>query len=164
MSSRRSSKVPKSSSSSSPKSAAQTYSARDALGAYLEDPSSFPPSIVLSHTSATVTIRDAFPKATVHVLLLPRSQSKTLLLPFEAFSDAEFLEQVRVDAAAVKKVVAKELKRKLGGKGGAELDWWWEKEIKVGVHAGPSMNHLHVHVVSRDGYSERVRKRVHYSQ
>lgn len=39
----------------------------------------------------------------------------------------------------------------------------WAREVKVGVHAHPSMNHLHVHVVSREMYSECLKHRKHYN-
>lgn len=38
----------------------------------------------------------------------------------------------------------------------------WTKELRVGVHANPSMNHLHIHIVSADMHSECVRHRKHY--
>ncbi len=38
---------------------------------YIQNPESFPPGIVLRATPNTVLIKDMFPKATVHLLLLP---------------------------------------------------------------------------------------------
>jgi len=138
---------------------------RDALAPYIISPSDHPPSIILKQTPTSVFIRDAFPKALVHALLLPRDPEKTLLHPFEAFKDEGFLARIRTDAEELKGLVAKELRRKICGSGtaagGEGVDWG--AEVRVGVHAGPSMNHLHVHVISREGFSDRVKKRVHYS-
>lgn len=39
----------------------------------------------------------------------------------------------------------------------------WSKEVKVGVHAHPSMNHLHIHVLSVDRFSECMKHRKHYN-
>lgn len=39
----------------------------------------------------------------------------------------------------------------------------WSKEVMSGVHAHPSMNHLHVHVMSVDRYSECLKHRKHYN-
>lgn len=39
----------------------------------------------------------------------------------------------------------------------------WEAEVLVGVHAHPSMNDLHVHVVSREMRSECLKHRRHYN-
>lgn len=138
---------------------------RDALAPYIISPSAHPPSIILKETPTSVFIRDAFPKALVHALLLPRDSEKTLLHPFEAFKDEGFLARIRTDAEELKGLVAKELRRKICGSGAAAggegVDWG--AEVRVGVHAGPSMNHLHVHVISREGFSDKVKKRVHYS-
>ncbi len=39
----------------------------------------------------------------------------------------------------------------------------WAKDVLVGVHARPSMNHVHIHVLSRDMHSDKVRHRRHYN-
>ncbi|PSR81216.1 HIT-like domain-containing protein [Coniella lustricola] len=170
-----------------PSTAKTTFAARNGLGAYLTDPGSFPASRVIFHSPTAVAIHDMFPKATVHCLLLPRSPAHNLLHPFEALADPPFLAQVRAEAAKLKDLAAKELQRILGKHSAAEAgrnavlngeaepstdangtvvlpqgrDWM--REIKVGVHAVPSMNHLHVHVFSRDMHSEKMKKRKHYN-
>lgn len=49
------------------------------------------------------------------------------------------------------------------GVGGAEGGRDWNQDVLVGVHAHPSMNHLHIHIISRDFYSEAMRHRKHYN-
>jgi len=109
--------------------------------------------------------------------------------PCDAFDDAEFLAGVKAEAAKLKVLVARELRRVYGpgskadeerecvlngdvkGDGDVDVDVDvelpqgrdWEKEVMVGVHAGPSMNHLHVHVLSVDRYSECLKHRKHYN-
>lgn len=163
------------------------FAGRDGLGVYLTSPESFPSSRVIFHTPDFVAIHDLYPKSTVHCLLLPRSQAKNRLHPFEAFEDAEFLASVRREAERLGDLVAKELQRLLGRHSAAEarrnavLDGKeepdraedgsvalpggrdWRREVKVGIHARPSMNHLHVHVMSRDMHSERMKNRKHYN-
>jgi aprataxin len=39
----------------------------------------------------------------------------------------------------------------------------WEREIVCGVHAVPSMNHLHIHVISIDRYSDWLKHKKHYN-
>ncbi|KAG5986694.1 hypothetical protein E4U43_005395, partial [Claviceps pusilla] len=39
----------------------------------------------------------------------------------------------------------------------------WQVEVLSGVHAVPSMSHLHIHVLSRDMHSEAMRHRKHYN-
>ncbi|KAI1458893.1 HIT-like protein [Annulohypoxylon moriforme] len=158
------------------------FKERDGLGAYTRDPSSFPPSRVIYHTDDFVAINDMYPKSTVHALLLPRSQLSRLH-PFDAFDDAAFLSSVRTETAKLKRLVAKELQRRYGRysaqdrereavlNGDVELGPGeelpkgrdWESELLVGVHAHPSMNDLHVHVLSPDMISECMRHRKHYN-
>ena len=39
----------------------------------------------------------------------------------------------------------------------------WSQSVISGVHAGPSMNHIHVHVLSADMHSSCMRHRKHYN-
>ncbi|KAL7268315.1 aprataxin-like protein [Rhizina undulata] len=148
--------------SSSPLKKARAFGPRDALGNYLENPSSFPPSRVIRYNEKFVTINDLYPKASIHLLVLPRDSTKNLLHPFEAFEDAEFLKDVREEVEIVKGFAAKELKRRYG-KGENPEGKDWGKELKVGIHAHPSMSHLHVHVISADNVSECLKKKKHYN-
>lgn len=38
----------------------------------------------------------------------------------------------------------------------------WSKDIVVGVHTHPSMNHLHIHIFSRDMHSDWMKHKKHY--
>jgi aprataxin len=38
----------------------------------------------------------------------------------------------------------------------------WLADIKVGVHTHPSMNHMHIHVMSRDMHSPCMKHKKHY--
>ncbi|KXJ93063.1 hypothetical protein Micbo1qcDRAFT_203198 [Microdochium bolleyi] len=94
-----------------------------------------------------------------------------------------FLALVQAEAQRLKILVAKELQRKFGKFSAQdrlrksvlndEVPWDpetplprgrdWEAEVLVGVHARPSMNHLHIHVLSRDMFSECMKHRKHYN-
>ncbi|KAF2087877.1 HIT-like protein [Saccharata proteae CBS 121410] len=160
----------------------KTFHGRDGLGAYIADPSSFPPSRILYHTKDWVVINDMFPKSSVHLLLLPRDPDKTHLHPFDAFEDAEFLQSCRAEAEKVVKIVAAELRRKYGrdSKQDRELNEAmdadeppdpanlpkgrdWSEGVLVGIHSRPSMSNLHIHVLSPDRFSERLKHRKHYN-
>ncbi|KAM0494899.1 aprataxin-like protein [Verticillium nonalfalfae] len=155
---------------------------RDNLGAYIDNPASFPASQVIYYDDDFVAVHDLYPKATVHALLLPRSPQHSLLHPFEAFEDADFLASVRKAVRKLEALVAKELQRKLGHEskadarreavlnGHVEVDGDelppgrnWALEVRTGIHAHPSMNHLHIHVFSRDMHSKCVKHRKHYN-
>ena len=175
-------KVPESQ-SSQPKRPARGFYAfggRDGLGQYILAPQKYDPSVVIYYNDSFVAINDLYPKSSVHCLLLPRSAQHTHQHPFDAFEDAEFLTTVRIEAQKLKTLVAKELQRKFGPfskqdeareavlNGDVQADELpqgrdWEKEVKVGVHAHPSMRHLHIHVISVDRYSVSLKHRKHYN-
>ncbi|KAK7413439.1 aprataxin-like protein [Neonectria punicea] len=156
---------------------------RMGLGAYLEAPTSYPAARVIAHSDAFVLINDRFPKATVHTLLLPRDPARNLLHPFVALDDPGFLAAVRAETARLKALVATELQRRLGPASRADAARQavlngvaepsvagelppgrdWAAEVICGVHAVPSMHHVHVHVLSRDMHSETLKHRKHYN-
>ena len=107
-------------------------------------------------------------------------------------ASAALLDAARSAALRLRRLVAKELQRRFGpfsrldaareaaldGNGGAGVNNSdadgqqqqqlppgrdWESEVLVGVHAHPSMNDLHVHVLSREMHSECLRHRRHYN-
>lgn len=153
---------------------------RDALGAYIENPESFSSNVAVYHNQNFVAIRDRYPKSTLHLLLLPRDLSKTRLHPFDAFDDPKFLDNVRTEVKKIRTLAAAELRRMYGKESAQEkrrddaLDADpppdelpsgrdWEKEVMCGIHSGPSMNHLHIHVMSVDRHSERMKSKKHYN-
>lgn len=159
------------------------FNRRDGLGAYLASPEKYDPKVVIYHNPDFVVINDLYPKSSVHTLILPRSAKHNYLHPFDAFEYAEFLALCKAETLKVIKLVANELQRKYGPfskqdehredilngkanlKDGEDLPSGrdWEKEVVAGIHAHPSMNHLHIHVMSRDRYSECLRHKKHYN-
>lgn len=154
------------------------FNARDGLGAYIERPESS--AGVIYHNEDFVAIHDLYPKSSLHLLLIPRNPFKYHLHPFEAFEDPEFLAKVRTETKRLRKIAASELRRMYGRfsqSENARLEAMvaepppdelpagrdWEKEIMCGVHAHPSMNHLHIHIISRDRYSPCLKHRKHYN-
>ncbi|KAK5015979.1 aprataxin-like protein [Cryomyces antarcticus] len=144
---------------SSPSSSARTvFSGRDGLGAYTADPAAFPPSRVIYHTDTSV------------------------LHPFDALADPAFRASVLAETQKVRGLLARELRRRyarfsaLDRARCAALDADgpptpaaalppgrdWAADIISGIHAHPSMAHLHVHVLSRDMHSPCMRHPRHY--
>lgn len=155
-------------------------SARDGLGPYIAHPESYSANTVVYYNDDFVVIHDKFPKATLHLLLLPRDTEKTRLHPFDAFKDIEFLNKVKAEVKKLRPLAASELRRQFGKYSAQEAARQealnaetppdelpagrdWDKEIMCGVHAHPSMNHLHVHIISVDRHSERLKHRKHYN-
>lgn len=168
--------------SSSAKPKPRVYEGRNGLGAYTNHPEAFPSSIVIVYDDEYIALVDKFPKSTVHTLLCPRGEVSHKH-PVDALNDPVFLEKTKVKAERLKDIVAKELRRKHGKfssqdqerekvlNGEIELADGqalpsgrdWAKEVKVGIHLHPSMNHLHIHVLSVDHYSEYLKHRNHYN-
>lgn len=142
------------------KTSPSIFDSHKGLNTYITTPESHPS--VISHNPKFVSIHDKYPKSSIHTLLLPRDPSKNLLHPFEAFNDPVFLAEVREETEVLKSFVAGELQRLYGCEGAEERSWG--DEILVGVHSRPSMNHLHVHVLSPDMVSECMKSRKHYSE
>lgn len=184
---------------------------RMALGAYIQSPESYPSSVVIYFNDDFVVIHDKYPKATIHTLLLPRDVRFSLMHPFDALEDVEFLAKVQKEVMKLKVLVATELQRRLGthsrsdaareavlngtaepedvnvnviapspsspssssaspmneGAGakvpGLPAGRDWAADVKCGVHAVPSMGHLHIHVLSGDMHSPTLRHRKHYN-
>lgn len=156
------------------------FNARDALFEYIEMPEKFSTSTVLYYNEKFVVIRDKFPKSSLHLLLLPRNREKTWIHPIAVFDDTEFLEEVRTEARKVGKLAASELRRLHGKYSAAEQARQaamladpppdelpegrdWEQELQYGIHAGPSMNNLHVHIMSVDRNGSCLKHRKHYN-
>jgi aprataxin len=96
------------------KHARYTSNGRDGLLAYIQNPTAFPRTRVIYHNASFVAIHDLYPKASIHLLLLPRDPSKYVLHPFVALSDPVFLASVRQEAAHLQSLAAKELRRLFG--------------------------------------------------
>ncbi|KAL7283420.1 hypothetical protein ACG7TL_002850 [Trametes sanguinea] len=138
--------------------------------ALLDDPSSVPPHVRVGFTDYTVTIKDIYPKAHFHRLVLPR-----IYLPIEPeqVRDLRALlclprEQARAillalkrDGEAAKRDIEKEMREQHG--------FVWP--IQMGFHAVPSLEyvpvplkhlrHVHMHVISTDFLGQYYKKKKH---
>ncbi|KAA1469527.1 HIT-like protein, partial [Dentipellis sp. KUC8613] len=132
------------------------------------NPSTLPPSLYFSHTDATLTIFDTFPKALFHFLVLPRpahyqprglsvfdlASLRALLRKTENRERGrEVLLDLRAEGARLRGVIEEEMRKRYG--------FVWG--VWMGFHAVPSMEHLHLHVISADLCSERLKHKKHYN-
>ncbi|KAF8559816.1 hypothetical protein OG21DRAFT_1594605 [Imleria badia] len=126
-------------------------------------PETLPPSVLFEYNDKCLTVFDAFPKSIFHFLVLPRvgpgspsvgelSNLRTLLK-----GDKARAKQVLVDlndaAYNVKKLIREEMLNRYG------FQW----EIWTGFHAVPSMEHVHLHVLSNDLCSEKMKHKKHFN-
>ncbi|OAQ26582.1 HIT-like protein [Linnemannia elongata AG-77] len=114
---------------------------------YCKNPLTIPENIRYWHDDDHIIIKDAYAKAKVHVLVLPRK-------PVDKVTDL-------VGEAGVRTVeglerVATTLLRTLKAEN-AYLDF------KMGFHVIPSMSQLHLHVISQDFCSPRLKNAAHWN-
>lgn len=104
------------------------------------------PALVVKSDDQTVTIRDAYPKARHHYLVLPKDNIPHL----RALNSTHLglLEKMLSDGRAlVAEVKAKEA----------------SVTFRYGYHASPSMARLHMHVVSQDFDSPCLKNKKHWN-
>ncbi|CAN9256999.1 unnamed protein product [Alternaria alternata] len=163
---------------------------RNGLGVYIESPETNPENKVLEYDEDFVVITDKYPKASVHLLLIPRKPKYYDQHPLHALStDAAFLAEVEKRVIRLKDLAAYELRRQYGDVSTTDKPYNqaleetmcsrnpppveeqasllppgrdWSKDIVVGVHTHPSMNHLHIHIFSRDMHSDWMKHKKHY--
>ncbi|KAK9455051.1 HIT-like domain-containing protein [Dipodascopsis uninucleata] len=119
---------------------------------------------VIKFTDQFTLICDKYPKATVHLLVLPRDLKMTKLHPFQAFSrktseqtvTGQFYQNVKNFVDESKEVARSMLEQKHNRK-------FTLGDIKTGVHADPSMANLHIHIISVDNYSDFLKNKKHYN-
>ncbi|KAF1949827.1 HIT-like protein [Byssothecium circinans] len=169
----------------------KTHVGRYGLGAYIEHPERNPDGRVIDYDDEFVVINDKYPKASVHLLLLPRSPEYYKQHPLHLLStDPTFLSKVRSRVAHIKTLAASELRRQYSAHSTSDAPRRaaieqimsspdapsspseitaplpagrdWEAELIAGVHTHPSMNHLHIHVMSREMASPWVKHKKHY--
>ena len=156
------------------------FPGRDGLLAYIQEPESFPPSRVIYYNEDWVLINDLYPKSSVHMLLLPRHPSIYTSHPFDAFTNTEFLAFTQAELLKAREIAVSELRRLHGSFSATEKTRLeamesddppttlpsgrdWASSILIGVHANPSMNHLHIHIISEDRHGECLKHKKHYN-
>jgi len=100
------------------------------------------PEMVIFSTENLVVIKDKYPKAKHHYLILPRKKIKDLMSL--TMGDLELLKELEV---AADRLVSKHPK----------------SEFKIGYHAVPSMAQVHLHVISTDFESDCLKHKKHWN-
>ncbi|EPQ58176.1 HIT-like protein [Gloeophyllum trabeum ATCC 11539] len=125
-------------------------------------PTELPSSVLFQHTERSLTIFDAYPKAMFHFLVLPRvtppftvAELSNLKALFKSGRERakSLIEMLGQDARQIQKMVEEEMVKRYGSK--------WD--VWLGFHAVPSMEHLHLHVISSDLVSQALKNKKHYN-
>ncbi|KAI0748162.1 hypothetical protein C8Q80DRAFT_1170487 [Daedaleopsis nitida] len=124
------------------------------------DPDRLPPTVKLFHTDFSLTIYDKYPKAHFHFLLLPfiraplrpadlRDLSALLRLPREQAK--ALLQRMQRDAAEATQLIQEEMVQRFGFRWG----------VQIGFHAVPSLEHIHLHILSDEFRGEYMKGKKH---
>lgn len=140
----------------------------DRLSVYIQHPERH--ENVIYYDNEFVVIRDKYPKALVHWLIIPRSANVTHMHPLKALRSEQFVRRVKILIEELMPYAAQELLHYTFAPFPAEyyfVDTEGEKNVtangfKAGIHAHPSMNNLHIHLISRDMVSNSLKKPNHY--
>ncbi|CDK25562.1 unnamed protein product [Kuraishia capsulata CBS 1993] len=134
---------------------------RFALNSYILNPEKHKESVVFEDDNFVI-IKDAFPKSVIHYLVLPRSPKWTSLHPLKALKDDELLalclEYVEIALAKLEAVFNSKY-RHIGSEPFSVRDDF----VQIGVHSVPSLNNLHIHVMTKDLCSARMKNKKHYN-
>lgn len=104
------------------------------------------PNLVVESDSLTVTIKDAFPKARHHYLILPK----------EHITSLTSLTTKHVDLLKHMDECSQTMIKRL-------MDKNPDLEFRHGYHAIPSMNQLHMHIISQDFDSSFLKTKKHWN-
>lgn len=134
---------------------------RHALQKYLDHPND--PSVIIT-TPDFLVIKDAYPKALRHYLIMPRDEVLTHVHPLMALRN----DKLRAAAAAMVKRVKDHIVLELAGEwligdDKAGQSAFKNTFIRGGVHRVPSMANMHIHVITQDFHLPRMKNRKHYN-
>ncbi|KAG6376373.1 hypothetical protein JVT61DRAFT_2358 [Boletus reticuloceps] len=133
-------------------------------------PERLPPSLLFEYTDKCLTVFDAFPKSIFHFLVLPRirpplnagelANLRTLLKGDKARAKQVLLD-LSDEADKVKKMIREEMLTGTGSNGRFGQDFmqaraWPSSSLSAG-------RHLHLHILSNDLCSERMKHKKHYN-
>lgn len=126
---------------------------------YLKDPSKYV-DVLITYTEQLVVIKDKYPKAKLHLLILPREPLHNLSALTKAhITLLEDMENLAKTLAA--KWMANDASTECGNFGpppGAST-----QRVLIGFHAVPSMTQLHLHVISNDFDSPALKTKRHWN-
>lgn len=102
------------------------------------------PKLVVKSDNLVTVIKDAYPKAEFHYLILPKQNITSL----------KAIKKEQLDLLQYMDKIARELISEEHHK---------NKQFKMGYHAEPSMSYLHMHVISTDMNSTCLKTKKHWN-
>lgn len=134
---------------------------RYGLQTYLSNPNQ---PLVLFYDDRFVIMKDRYPKALRHYLVLPRSKPLTFKHPVDGLADPTVYNQAEEYVEKAKDMIIEDLVKE----GFIEEDPCVKETfkntfIRAGIHKVPSMANLHIHVITQDFHLDRMKNKRHYN-
>lgn len=129
------------------------------LLAYTKDPSKFEDAVV-KYTDDWVLIKDKYPKALLHLLILPRTSIPSIShLTAAHIPLLESMFSVCTDLGKewLSRTLETDVAKKLSSPSAST------SRVNIGMHAVPSMSQLHIHVISDDFDSPSLKNKKHWN-
>lgn len=141
-----------------------------ALKTYIDKPNAND-DVVIFHNDEVVIIKDKFPKSIAHYLVIPRWKDVTTVHPLNAFhrdyknfTAIELYDKVGAYVEKAKDMMVEELTLNVfRTKDPDQVAQLKAGFVKAGVHSIPSLKNLHIHVISQDFYSSRMKNKKHFN-
>ncbi|ODV79910.1 histidine triad superfamily, third branch [Suhomyces tanzawaensis NRRL Y-17324] len=141
---------------------------RDALNQYIEHPTKY--DDVIFHDDNVVIIRDKFPKSIRHFLIIPKSKLITHIHPLDVFNrnyidqkGDELYELMLEYVEKAKDLIVQDLSTTLNHLDNIKASEFKNSFIRAGIHSVPSLRNLHIHVITQDFHSDRMKNKKHYN-
>lgn len=125
--------------------------------------------IIVFEDDNVLIIKDSFPKALRHYLVIPKSPAITKVHPLDVFNrdysdytGEELYDLISEYVEKAKTMVAEDLGKVLECEPSkvAEIK---NTRIKVGIHSIPSLKNLHIHVITTDFHLSSMKNKKHYN-
>lgn len=144
-----------------------TMSFKYVLQQYINNPKKFPDSVVLEEEDFLV-IRDAYPKSVRHLLVIPRSSEITHIHPLDVFDkNQDLYNRVSQIIKKAENILVDELLDigllKFESDDAIARELFINTFVRAGIHSVPSLANLHIHVISKDFFSPRLKNKKHYN-
>lgn len=147
---------------------------KGALQQYILSPEKFEKETVVFYDETTVIVNDSFPKSKFHLLILPRNGKLSMQHPTTSLTERvkdkyEVYISRATDHIYNEFVKSYKLIKPLSGDDMISLTTLKDKPkfikefVQIGVHSVPSMANLHIHVITKDFYSHRLKNKKHYN-
>ncbi|SCU82544.1 LADA_0C06172g1_1 [Lachancea dasiensis] len=144
---------------------------RDALNVYVEKPETRAEDVIFYDSHVSI-VKDRYAKSECHLLVIPRNQKLSITKAWALKTEEKEKLQPYIDRAL--NHLFKTFTRKHAWKAAAlkpfetnaqflNFDFFVNTFTQVGVHSVPSMNNLHIHVMTLDFHSQRLKNKKHYN-